>query len=361
MKQIFNDNIRKFLGLLSYHAGEDAVCVSGSSVLRYYQGDRSSGNDVGDIDVYLHMRPRDLENYLWYGTRSLVGPPYQFNENNDAELIIHTVLSSLKEHYKIDYSDWKRWNTGPLDTPDEYGQYDWLRVQFGIVSFFMFKLHPLGDSRDEVKSLDLQIMVVNDFPPDASKPFFHRLLSNYDINVCQVYIIPTMGHAHDPNKKYEVKALDGNNTIFTYIRNKKMTFTFRPYQPFDVAHPRLRKYQKRGFHLQSVIFDPALSQEWKECLYARANFANKDILLHSLLFDRGFIRYKGAQDIVKSHISSFIGLPPDIDEIEERVKQEQLLNRSEERAEEIAPYLRLNFLAQLEEEHIIPNPFLFDD
>ncbi len=88
----------------------------------------------------------------------------------------------------IGHSDYQCSNTAPSNNPDIYGQYNWLRVEYGIDTFITFKLHPLNDMQEEVKSHKLQLMLIlNDYPSmEVPTPFFYKILSGFDINIYQM-------------------------------------------------------------------------------------------------------------------------------------------------------------------------------
>ena len=325
---IYTSNIRLLLGLLSLELDPVAIAISGSSVLRYYQG-LDDPQHIGDIDIFVHLRPRFLENFLWYGgARSQIG---SYLENNNSIVILHKVLCRLMD-YNIGHSNYREVNTSPATNPDDFGQYNWLRVEYGIVSFISFKLHPLNDTSEEAKTPTLQFMFVNDYPPTTDLPFCHRLLSGFDINVCQLYIHPTMNHARENSPPYEVKFLD--RFTLGHIAANTMTFTFRKCQPFEVAFRRLRKYQHRGFQLVRVSFDEGIPSALQEILIEYSNAACRVPLLRSFLHSP-LGQFRGASDIVKTHISGHFALPDDIQQREKDIHRELLIERAQEREREV--------------------------
>ena len=113
-----------------------------------------------------------------------------------------------------------------------------------------------------------------------------------------------------------------------------MTFTFRKCQPFEVAFRRLRKYQERGFRLVRVSFDEGIPFALQEILIEYSNAACRVPLLCSFLRSP-MGQFRGAPDIVKTHISGHFALPDDIQQREKDIHRELLIERAQEREREV--------------------------
>jgi len=344
---IYSNSVKRLLGLLA-ESTDDALVIAGGSVLQHHLG-ISASSGTSDIDIYIHLRPQSLQDFRWYGTRPTIGLHHP-RHNNSIELL-HDALDTLKAEHGIDYSDYKCWNTRPYDDPDRYGQYNWLRVHLGIVTFIMLRLHPEDDLQESAKSAELQFMFINHYPASQDEDWFRLIVSEFDIDACQVFIRPTSTAYLD--RDYVVEAL--NPSIFQQIEARKMTFTFKRCQPYDVAYKRIRKYQDRGFKLVALRCDALLSQSWVDCLLESAKAKLNLCVLWGYMFQRNFINYPGALDIAQTHIAPLLSPPPSLEVTVGQLYREMLLARAREREHEIAPYMLGNDHGREEDDSSLPH------